>query len=322
MVALVGATATGKTEVAELLAGESAEVVCADSRQVFRELEIGTGKPAAAERALLPHHLFDALHLARGAAGPRASAGWYARALEPVLDTIASRGRTPILVGGSGLYLRAAMQGLAPVPSVAAEVRARLAAELAASGSAQLHRRLAAADPAGAAKLHPHDAQRITRALEILESTGRNQAWWHRQPAAETRSRTWIVVELTTDPATLRGRIEERTRRMFEAGLVEETRALLEAGLGGALSALRAVRYDEAMAFLSGRLDRAGAEERTRLRTAQLAKRQRTWFRHQVDAIRIETGDHAPAHLARAIRARLDELTGRGGATTFSSRIL
>mgnify|MGYP001168635757 CR=1 FL=1 len=305
VLAVVGATATGKSEVAERLAAAGGEVVCADSRQVYAELEIGTGKPTPAERAALPHHLFDALSLSARSGAPRASAGWYARELRPVCEAIIARGELPILVGGSGLYLRAAMEGLAPTPAVDPEVRRRLAAEIESAGTQALHLRLAASDAETAGRLHPNDRQRITRALEILESTGRSPAWWHAQQGEPVVRARWEVVELVVESGELRRRIAHRTRRMFDQGLIEETRGLLEAGLEAPLAGLRAVGYDEALAVIHGALDRAGAEERTSARTARLAKRQRTWFRHQVEGWRIEVTGETAERVAQRVLTRV-----------------
>jgi tRNA dimethylallyltransferase len=297
-IAVVGATATGKTALGEALADAlGAEVVCADSRQVFRELEIGTGKPAPTERAARPHHLFDALAL-----GERASAGWYARACAAAREAVRARGRVPLLVGGSGLYLRAAERGLAPEPPHDEAVRARLRAEVEALGPEALHARLAALDPDAARRLAPRDRQRVTRALEVIEAGGKPLSWWRERQSRSPASETWTLLELVLDPAALRERIAQRTRWMFDHGLAEETRALLAAGHREALVALRAVGYDEALAWVEGRIGRAAAEARVNLRTAQLAKRQRTWFRHQAEALRLEVeGLGARALLERAL---------------------
>ena len=300
-IAVVGATATGKTALAESLARAfAAEVVCADSRQVFAELEIGTGRPTPAERAARPHHLFAALHL-----GQHASAGWYARAAGEVCDGIRARGRPALLVGGSGLYLRALREGLAATPPHDPAVRERLRAEAAARGPEALHARLAAVDPASAARLDPRDRQRVSRALEVYEATGRPLSWWHVRTPRPAPEPAWTVFEVVVEPAELRGRIARRTTWMFDHGLVEETRALLAAGHGEALRALRAIGYDEALERIAGRLDRPGAEARVNQRTAQLAKRQRTWFRHQLEAVRLDATGGTPENLAQAARVAL-----------------
>ena len=296
---MVGATATGKTALAEELATDlDAEIVCCDSRQVFGELEIGTGKPTPAERRARSHHLFDALRL-----GQRASAGWFARAAAEARDAIRARGRVPLLVGGSGLYLRAAIQGLAGEPPHDPAARARVRAALAAEGPEALHRRLATLDPATAARLAPRDRQRIARALEVIETSGRPLSWWHAHTRPDAPVESWIVLELVERPERLRRRIAARTTWMFEHGLVDETARLAAAGRTEALRDLRAIGYDEALALLAGTLTREGAERAVNLRTAQLAKRQRTWFRHQIDALRIDAALGAPERRARAHEA-------------------
>jgi tRNA dimethylallyltransferase len=301
VVAVVGATATGKTELGEALAGAlGGEIVCADSRQVFRELEIGTGKPSPEQRAARPHHLFDALAL-----GQRPSAGWYMVAAGQACATVLSRGRTPVLVGGSGLWLRAAQRGLSGEPPHDAEVRARIRADLEREGSEALHARLALVDPATAARLSPRDRQRITRALEVHEASGRTLSWWHERRGAPAVAGEWRVLELAVEPRELDERIARRTRWMFDSGLVEETRALVAADRGEPLRALRAVGYDEALELLSGRIDRTEAEARTCLRTRRLAKRQRTWFRHQVEAVRLDAGRRGAEELVAAALAAL-----------------
>jgi tRNA dimethylallyltransferase len=303
VIAVVGATATGKSALGEALARSlDAEVVCCDSRQVFAELEIGTGKPTPLERALRPHHLFDALRL-----GQAPSAGWYARAAGDVCAGIHSRGRLPLLVGGSGLYLRALRDGLAPTPPHQPALRRRLSGELGTLGHETLHRRLAVVDPESASRIGPRDGQRITRALEVYESTGRPLSWWHAREHQAPPDARWVVLEVDVIPAVLRSRIGRRTAGMFAAGLIDETRGLLERGAGPALAALRAIGYDEAMAVLDGRLDRAAAEARINQRTSRMAKRQRTWFRHQVEGTLLPGGDEDPKALERAALDRLRE---------------
>jgi tRNA dimethylallyltransferase len=298
IVAIVGATATGKTGLAEAVADRlGGEVVCADSRQVYRELEIGTGKPDATQRAARAHHLFDALELGRPA-----SAGWYARAAGEVLAAVRARGRTPVLVGGSGLYLRAVTHGLFDEPPIDPGVRRALRAEFDERGPEAMHDRLAERDPAAAARLHPADRQRVLRALEVVEGTGRPLSWWHARGAPDRAGERWDIVRLTLDPGVLRQRIAARTRWMFANGLVDEARTLVERGLEPPLRALRAIGYDEALDLLAGSATREEAEARVNLRTGQLAKRQRTWFRHQLASTAIDAGAADPAELvARAI---------------------
>ena len=304
VVVLAGATATGKTALGEALADAiGGEIVCADSRQVYAGLDVGTGKPDAHDREARRHHLFDALPI-----GGRASAGWYAGACAAVRAEIHARGRTPVLVGGSGLYLRAARTGLADEPPHDPERRARLRAELEAHGAAALHARLAAVDPPTAARLHPNDAQRVTRALEVFETSGHPLSWWHgRGVAGAPGDERWIVFELVVEPNVLNRRIRMRTEAMFAGGLVAETRALLDSGSGEALRALQAIGYDEAIAVIEDRLSLPRAQKITSLRTRQLAKRQRTWFRHQEDAVRLDATHSATGELLDALLGTLSQ---------------
>ncbi len=300
VLAIVGTTATGKTEVGERIAAAiGGEVVCADARQVFRQLDVGTGKPTSAERALLPHHLFDSLDL-----GEPPSAGWYARLASSTCEELFARGVTPVLVGGSGLYLRALQHGLHAEPPHDAGIRARLAAEVESAGIEELHARLAGVDPPTAARLTTRDRQRITRALEVHEASGRPLSWWHANSPREGLDADWRIAEITFEPGALAARIETRTRAMFDSGLLEETRGIVGQGRREALVALKAIGYDEALAVLEGRLDLPAAGEIMNQRTRNMAKRQCTWFRHQVEGARLAGGGHPQALLA-AVREAL-----------------
>jgi len=303
VLAVVGATATGKTDLGEQLAAAGGgEVICADSRQVFRELEIGTGKPSPAQRAARPHHLFDALRL-----GQRPSAGWYAAAAGAAAAEARGRGHVPVLVGGSGLWLKAAQHGLSGAPPHDAAVRRRLQDECERLGVEALHARLALVDPPTAARLQPRDRQRVTRALEGHEASGHPLSWWHERRGEPAVAGEWRILELVVEPGELAARIGHRTAWMLEAGLVEETRGLVAAGLAAPLRSLRAVGYDEALAVLDGGLDREAAAARISLRTRQLAKRQRTWFRHQVEATRRDATARGGAEMLEAARAALGD---------------
>ena len=311
VVAIVGATATGKTALGEALAAAvGGEVVCADARQVYRGLEIGSGAPTPAQRAALPHHLFGALAVGGAGGGPgtaggarSGSAGWYARAARAACEEVFARGRTAVLVGGSGLWIAALRFGLHGEPPHDPQVRARLLAELERGGPAALHARLTTTDPVSAARLRPGDRQRIVRALEVYESSGRTLTAWREGTRREGLEAEWRALELACEPRRLRERIARRTQAMFAHGLIEETRELCAGGARAALEALRAIGYDEALALLDGRCTRAEAEERTTRRTAQLAKRQRTWFRHQLEAARLSLPPAGEAGVDEARRA-------------------
>lgn len=295
IVAIVGATATGKTELGEALAAAiGGEVLCADARQVFRSLDVGTGKPSVAERARQPHHLFDVLSL-----GETPNAGWYARLAIETCELLFARGVTPVLVGGSGLYLRALQHGLNAEPPHDPAIRARLQDEVVAFGVEVLHARLAKVDPPTAARLSVRDRQRITRALEVLEVSGHPLSWWHSHSPRHALQGDWRIAEVTLSPADLMPRIEARTRAMFAAGLLEETQGLVTSGQLGPLAALKAIGYDEALGLIQGRLSRSEAVAQMNARTRSMAKRQRTWFRNQIEGARLSGGGPPLALLAR-----------------------
>ena len=299
IVALVGATATGKTALGEALAARiGGEIVCADARQVFRELEIGTGKPTLPERAALPHHLFDWLSL-----GERPTAGGWARAAAEVCESCFARGSRPLLVGGSGLYVEALQRGLHPEPPKDTGVRERLQRECETSGVEAMHARLGALDPDAARSLKPRDRQRVLRALEVVEVSGHTLGWWREHARESPLAADWRAFQLVVEPAVLRARIAERTEAMWRDGLLEETRALVVAGKEEPLRRLSAIGYDEALEVLAGRLTPEAAKQAISLRTAQLAKRQRTWFRHQLSAITIEASAVAPSVIERVLGA-------------------
>lgn len=303
LIALVGATATGKTAIGEALAAKiGGVVVCADARQVYRELEIGTGKPTPAERAARPHALFDLATL-----GERVTAGSWARAATEVCQKLFAEGVTPILVGGSGLYVSALERGLHPEPPKDAEHRAALEREAEERGPEAMHARLAALDAAAAASLRPRDRQRVLRALEIVEGSGHTLAWWRESARTPPLAADWRTFEVTCTPAILAERITARTAAMWRDGLLEETRGIVEAGKGPALRRLAAIGYDEAMDVLEGTMTPEAARESMERRTRQLAKRQRTWFRHQHRAATVSgTTDEAERIAARIARDAMD----------------
>ena len=304
VIAVVGATATGKTALSESLAAAlDAEIVCADSRQVFRELEIGSGKPTPAERAALPHHLFDWLSL-----GERPTAGGWARAAAAACESCFARGTLPLLVGGSGLYVEALQRGLHPEPPRDAAVRERLQRDCDTSGVEAMHARLAALDPDAARALKPRDRQRVLRALEMVEVSGHTLGWWREHARESPLAAEWCAFQLVVEPAFLRTRIAERTEAMWRDGLLDETRALVAAGKEEPLRRLSAIGYDEALEVLAGRLTPEAAKQAMSLRTGQLAKRQRTWFRHQLSATAL---DATAGALQPAVAAAVLDAVGR-----------
>jgi len=278
---LAGPTASGKTAVALAFARAMAreqpvEVVSVDSALVYRGMDIGTAKPAAAERAQVPHHLVDILDPAQAYSAARFVAD--ARRL---IDEIAQRGRMPLLVGGTMLYFKALREGLDPMPEADAAMRERIDAEAATLGWPALHAELARVDPATAARLAPTDAQRIQRALEVWRLTGRPLSAWHRSAsrAAAPAGELPLVSLEPSSRAWLHERIAARFGAMLDAGLVDEVRALRDRGdLHAGLPAMRCVGYRQAWEALDqGRLD--GLRDAGTAATRQLAKRQLTWLR-------------------------------------------
>jgi tRNA dimethylallyltransferase len=279
ILAIVGATATGKSALAMELAAElGGEIVSADSLQVYRGLDLGTAKPSAADRARVPHHLVDILE-----PDELYSAGEFARRARAAIVEIEMRGRTPIVVGGSGLYLRALLRGLSPLPPGDPEVRAALRSRLEAEGLAALREELARIDPKTAARLTAGDTQRVLRALEVECVTGRPlSAWLDEQPFG-TQAIAAVQIGLTLPRSILYDRIAGRVVWMMEAGWLGEVAGLLQLGLSPRLPAFQAIGYRQLVRHLEGdgSLEQAIAE--IVRETRRFAKRQETWFRKEPD---------------------------------------
>jgi tRNA dimethylallyltransferase len=275
---LTGPTASGKTRLGvELAERLGAEIVAMDSMTLFRGMDVGTAKPGPAERNRVPHHLLDVLD-----PWESASVAWWRDQAAACCRAIAARGRRPLFVGGTPLYLKALLFGLFDGPPADEALRQRLTAEAEQAGRAALHARLAAVDPPAAARLHPNDVRRVVRALEVWELTGRPISAWQTQwsaasgpgPAADR------VLWLDVPRDELYRRIDARVGEMLAAGLVEEARALRRLPRPLGREAAQAVGYREVFDYLDGRATLEEAAERIRTRSRQLAKRQLTWFRH------------------------------------------
>lgn len=277
VVSIVGATATGKSglalELAERLGGE---IVNADALQVYRGFDIGTAKPAPEEQRRVPHHLLDILD-------PHEpfSAGEFARRARRAIDEIQGRGRRAILVGGSGLYLRAAVEGISPIPPVDRRWRERLRGRLESEGVEALRAELERLDPVTARRLAPADSQRLLRALEVAHGTGRPLSSWIADQPAGSGDLEAAWIGLTLPRALLYDRIALRVERMLAAGWVEEVRRLLAAGLSPSLPAFQAIGYRELAAHVTSEVSLEDASQRIIRATRRYAKRQMTWFRRQ-----------------------------------------
>ena len=286
-IALMGPTASGKSALALEWAQQlDGEIVSVDSALVYRRLDIGAAKPTAEERARVSHHMLDLRDPWQSY-----SAAEFAADARDAIAGIVARGKLPILAGGTGLYFHALLHGLAPMPDADPAVRAQLAGEAAHHGWKSLHAELARIDPEAAARIHATDAQRIQRALEVWRLSGRTISDWQR--GRSTTALPVRVLKLVLAPherATLHARIEQRFDMMLAGGFLDEVRALralpplqlhpspLE------LPALRAVGYRQAWEHLDGAIDAATFRDRAIYATRQLAKRQLTWLRGQLDS--------------------------------------
>ena len=298
-VAILGPTASGKSalalDLAERLGGE---IVCCDSMQVYRGMDIGTAKPTPEERAAIPHHLLDLVSPAE-----QFHAAAWADAARAIIQDAEKRERLPIIVGGTGLYYRALVRGLFEAPRPDPTIRARHQAEAAELGIPALHRRLGEIDPVAAAKILPGDLVRISRALEVFEQTGATISELRRQqPVAPAPLRIFSVL-LEFDLDELRTRISARVDRMMSAGFVDEVRSLRAAGFASARS-LQALGYKQLGLHLDGALTLDEAVADTKSATAAYARRQRTWFRREEISLRAYQ-PLLPSALARLIRGWL-----------------
>lgn len=279
---LMGPTGAGKTAAALWLAARvPVEIISVDSALVYRGLDVGTAKPDPGERRRVPHHLIDVCD----AAEPWSAGRFRAAALDAIA-AVAARGRLPLLVGGTGLYFRVLEQGIAEVPAAPAAHRAAIQADLAQLGAAALHARLARVDPSSAARIHPNDPQRITRALEVHASTGRPlSAWLADAPVAALGRPLLKWVLAPADREGLRRRLAMRFGTMLEQGLVNEVAALrARTDIAADCPSLRAVGYREVWRHLDGELARAEMVSLAVTATRQYAKRQYTWFRAERNA--------------------------------------
>ena len=280
LIAVVGATAAGKSDLAvDLALALNGEVINADSMQLYRGMDIGTAKLTMAERRGVPHHLLDIWDVST-----TASVAEYQELVTAVIADLEARGKTAVLVGGSGLYIRAALGDL-DFPGTDEEIRERLEAELAAAGPAPLYARLGAADPVAAAAILPSNGRRIVRALEVIELSGR--PFSATLPGYDA-GRPAIQLGVRVDRPELDRRIEARVDRMWAAGFVDEVRNL--AGLRDGRTAARALGYQQLLRHLDGEWTLDQAREETVRATRRFARRQESWFRRDPRITWIDAG--------------------------------
>ncbi|TMI89805.1 MAG: tRNA (adenosine(37)-N6)-dimethylallyltransferase MiaA [Bacillati bacterium ANGP1] len=319
LVVIAGPTAVGKTSAAVALARLiPAEIVCADSRVIYRGMDIGTAKPSRADLEQVPHHLLDIAQ-----PDQVVTLAEYQRLAGTAIAGIRGRNRVPLLVGGTGLYIRAVVDGF-QIPAAPPDwrLRAALEAEERAGGSGTLHRRLLQIDPEAAGRIHPHNVRRVIRALEVQTRTGTSISMLRRpaagagdeRPPAQTAPHVQVahrppgpvaMIALVADRARLYERIHRRIDQQLAGGLVEEVRGLLAAGYAQTLPALQALGYKELVPYLEGSVSLEEARAMFRRNTRRYAKRQLTWFRGDPRYHWLDVGDDPPEVVAGRIRAMI-----------------
>tara|TARA_R110002094_G_scaffold744_11_gene3934 strand:- start:683 stop:1636 length:954 start_codon:yes stop_codon:yes gene_type:complete len=289
VICLMGATATGKTDLAVKLAEQlPCDLISVDSALIYRGMDLGTAKPDAELLARAPHRLIDIRDPAESY-----SAAEFRRDALAEISAIHQNGRIPLLVGGTMLYFKALLEGLAELPKADPEVRQRLLDQAGAEGWDVLHRRLEQVDPVSAQRIHPNDPQRLQRALEVYELTGQTltDLWQQQQGAVLPFTPLQLNLQVS-DRALLHRRIEQRFQAMLEAGFEQEVRALYQRGdLNPAMPSIRCVGYRQMWAYIEGESSHEAMVERGIITTRQLAKRQMTWLRSWRDAQRIDACD-------------------------------
>ncbi|EME69171.1 tRNA delta(2)-isopentenylpyrophosphate transferase [Paramagnetospirillum caucaseum] len=277
---IAGPTASGKSGLALKVAREFGGVVInADSMQVYDALPLLTARPSDEDMARAPHRLYGVLP-----PGEVCSAARWGALAATEMEAAWAEGRLPILAGGTGLYLRAVMEGLSPIPDIPENIRAQARARLAEMGNAAFHDLLAKRDPEMAARLDPGNSQRLARAWEVLDATGRSLAVWQAEPRAGGVAASWLTIVLDPERPRLYAQCESRFRAMMAAGALDEVRAFEALRLGPDLPIAKALGRRELAAHLEGGLDLDAAIAAGQQATRNYAKRQSTWFRHQINA--------------------------------------
>jgi len=298
LLVILGPTASGKSSLAMSLAQRfSGEIVSCDSVAVYRNFEIGTAKPSREDRARVPHHLIDVAD-----PGEPFTAGEYARQARAAIREITQRGNLPIVVGGTGLYLRALLEGLFPGPRRSDELRARLRSRATERGSDHLHRVLRRLDPASAANIHPNDVPKLIRAVEVcLTARGPMSKLWSEQGRDPLRGYRILRLGLNPPREQLFDRINHRAAQMFADGLIAETQSLLQTyGDARAITPIHSLGYQQALQCLRNEITLPQAVAAAQQGHRNYAKRQMTWFRREPDVTWLEGFGDEPAVVAQA----------------------
>lgn len=276
---ILGPTGVGKTQVSLRLADIlNGEVISLDSRQVYKYMDIGTAKPTKEEMKRVAHHLIDVV-----CPDEKFTAADYGKKAREAIREIIERKKQPIVVGGSGLYLRALQKGFFQGPKGDEKLRKRLRKEESELGSFHLYKKLEQVDPKAAQRIHPNDSVRVIRALEVYELTGKPITCLQEEGAYEPFEMDFVKIGLTLDRKKLYERIDVRVDKMISDGFLEEVKGLREKGYFSELKAFKTVGYQELFSYLEGKIDFTSAVERIKLNTRRYAKRQLTWFRKEKD---------------------------------------
>lgn len=293
IVVICGPTGVGKTGFAIALApAVGAEIVGADSMQIYRRLDIGTAKPSAGERARVAHHLVDIVD-----PDEDFDAVAYARRADACISRLAERNIVPFVVGGTGLYIKALIHGLTEAAPADAAIRERLLKELRGSSANAMHQRLKTADPQSARRIHPNDRYRILRALEVVEITGRSITDFHKAHGFAASRYDALYIGLTMPRGKLYERINRRVEMMLEEGFVDEVRSLLDQGCGPRLKSMQSLGYRHMVDYLQGRLTWDGAVRTMKRDHRRYAKRQMTWFGANPDVNWLTPDQHHDAQV-------------------------
>jgi tRNA dimethylallyltransferase len=305
LIIVLGPTAAGKSDLVLKLAPRlNAEVINADSQQVYRQMDIGTAKPLKAERAKVPHHLIDVVD-----PDEEFNVARYRELAMASAREIQSRGKQVIVCGGTGLYIKVLTRGLFVGPAQDAEIRQTLNAEAEANGLSSLYQRLERVDSSATSWIHPNDRQRIIRALEVYQLTGKPMSEWQREHAFRESAFSTLKIGLDRPRAELYDRINQRCDEMIDAGLVQEVKRLFDQGYSSRLNSLRSVGYRHMALFLMGRMGLEEAVDLMKRDTRRLAKRQLTWFRRDEEIHWFH-----PERQRQEIRDTVDRFIGRDPA--------